>query len=360
MSGHIQKKGNNYYIVIEQGYDNDGKRLPAKWISVRKELGLNRPAKSPEAKALLYRLMVEKQKGDIIIPADISLEEFLTTWLEKYSKMKSLAKSTIIQYEFALKHIIPVMGRTKLPNVTGLMIQNFLTEKRKHYSANSVHAICKVFTLGFKYAVKWRYIAKNPMDDVVKPTVPRPAIHFWTEEEAEKFLSAVEDHQYSLLFLLALATGMRKMEILRLKRKYVNFNNNTITVTDAKTASGWRTIDVTPVIMKKLEQYKSKSNDEYIFTTAKGKPLIPQLINKIMDRAIKKAGVKKISFHGLRHTFATLMLSKGVNPVDVADMLGHANASQLWNTYAHVIGKNRKEAARKLDNLFENFGEKTE
>ena len=354
MAGHVQKKGNNWYCVIEQGIDQ-GKRLPPKWVSVRKELGLSKPATKTQARELLVKLLAQKQTGRAIITKEINFIDFCNVWLEKYKTMKELSENTITQYEYGIKQL---EGLNKsLSQIKPVEIQTLLTKKRNELSQSTVHAIGKTLGLAFKYAYKWQYINANPMDDVVKPPLPKPKVEYWEQEDVAKFLEEVSTHQYYSLFKLALGTGMRKSEILQLKSEQVDYKNHTVTIIDAKTDSGWRTIDISPEITKDLPR-----REGYLFLTATGRPIYKSkdLVNKIMRRAIKRAGVKYITFHGLRHTFATLMLTKGVNPKELAETLGHSDPAMLWRTYAHAIPKRQKKAARKLDNIFQSVGKKTE
>ena len=349
MPGHVQKKKDNYYLVIERGYCPDtGRRRSPQWISVRKELGLNRPAKKGEADKLLNIILAGELQGrPYIAPADISLQEHYDYWLVEHAKLKGLASSTVKQYKFAGRHMCGLLGHVKLALLTPAQIQAALTEKRNDgYSPSSLHAMSKGLNLALKAAVKLKRIKDNPMDSVIKPTVGRPDVEVWSEEELSLFMIEARKHYYYPLFSLAVTTGMRKMEILRLKERHVQRKKNTITVIDAKTTSGWRTINISPATMDMLP-----GGGEYVFTTSKGKPVAYSMINKVMGRMIKRAGLTHISFHGLRHTYATIMLARGTNPVELAHRLGHSNPSMLWETYGHLIPGSGEKNATMMDDL---------
>ena len=347
MSGHIQQKKGNWYCVIERGYGEDGKRLTPIWYSVRKELGLSKPAGVMQARALLVQLLADKQAGKVFKPKKAKLKEYLEHWHAHYCSGKELSVSTRAQYLWGTTHA-ESLGHIELSKITAGQIQELLTDKRREYSASSVRHIHKVFALAFKYAVKWGYINVNPMNDVIKPVRPRPKIEHWTEEDIKKFLSAVAQTPHYPLFRLYLATGARKMELLTLKGGQVDYKKNTITIIDAKTNAGWRTVDVSPVVMETLPKCE---RDEYLFKSRKGGHLPARSLNHIMDRLIEKAGVPRITPHGLRHSFATIMLSRGANIRGLAEILGHTNPSQLWQTYAHLLPSKQKEAAQMMDDL---------
>lgn len=351
MAGHIQKKGNNWYVVIEQGRDAEDRRIPPKWISVKKELGLNKPATKTQARELLINLLAEKQKGSLIHPVDITISDYLSYWLDNYQTIKDLSDNTIKQYGDNIRlHIKPYFGKTKLSKVAPLTIQSLLTEKQKTLSQNSVFIIYKVLKIAFKMAVRWEYIARDPMERVTAPTVSKPQVESWTEEEVSKFLDVAYFHPFYSLFLTALTTGMRKSELLFLKWENVNIKKNTIAVVNAKTKAGDRIIDVSPKTMDAiLAVRKGNAN---VFLSHADTPICQNSPNNILDKLIKKAKVTRITFHGLRHTHATILLARGEEARVVADRLGHANIATLYNTYAHVLPRKQKEAACKMDDLF--------
>ncbi len=311
---------------------------------------MSKPATKTQARELLVKLLSEKQQGQIVKLKPVKYGEFLELWHAQYCAAKELSAGTQRIYRNGISHIAPDLGNTEIAKITAAQIQELLANKRKDYSASTIHNIYKVLNLSFKHAVKWGHLNTNPMGNVVKPARPRPHIEYWTEEEAKTFMDVAKESPHFPLLRLALGTGMRKAEILSLKGQHVDHDNCTVTIVDAKTPSGWRTIDVSPTVIACLPQ---REKNEPLFPGKYGKGLTPRAINYILDGLIKKTTLSRITFHGLRHTFATIMLSRGANPRDLAETLGHANPSQLWQTYAHLLPKKRKEAARMMDDLLE-------
>lgn len=349
MGGHIQEKKGNWYCVIEQGRGEDGKRLPPKWISVRKELGLNKKAGITQARKLLIKLLAEQQKGTLIHPADTPVKDFLEMWLDEYKKLKNLAPLTIELYERAIRlHINPDLGETPLSKLTAQRLQRLLMDKLETMSANSVGIIHKVLFGAFAYGIKFDYLHKNPMNSVTRPTIKKPDMGFWTEEEASQFLAAAKGHNLYALYLLTLTTGLRKSEVLNLK--WENIKGNSIEVKGTKTEKSERVVEVSPKTM--AEVLAQKSCDEYVFIGRNGTPHYEGNLNYNLDKLCKKAGVKRITFHGLRHTHATIQFHRGIDPVTLAERLGWASPAMLLEIYAHAIPKKTAEAATKLDDLY--------
>lgn len=352
MPGHIQQKSGNWYVVLERGYHPEtGKRLTPKWVSVRKELGLARPAKKKEAERLLNVLLAQEYQGQSYVsPSDMTLQEMVELWLPQHKQMQNLSHNAYEQYKHCSNKIVSEIGHLHIARITPAQIQSFLSSMGETYSSHTLHALGKTLNLIFKAAYQWGYVGKNPMERVNKPKLPANNIEYWTEEELQTFLRASRPNKYHPLFLLAATTGMRKSEITGLKQRYINWQECTITIEDAKTKSGWRTLDISPAVMEHLKTWKSKN--ELLFPAPHGGKMHKSNINKVMQAIIKKAGVRYITFHGLRHTYATIMLARGTNPVELAEILGHANPSLLWNTYAHLLPKKRKDNASRMDDLF--------
>jgi len=349
MSGHIQKKGDHWYCVIERGRDANNRRLPPRWVSVRKELGLNKPAGIMQARELLISLLAEKQKGTFIKPNEIKVGEYLDYWLSTYGAARSLSQNTLLQYEQAIRlHLKPALGDVKLQKLTPLQIQNYLNGKPLSRATVIVHH--NILNTAFKKAVEWELLARSPMDRVLRPQPSKPGQGYWNEEETNKFLSAIKEHPRYPLFLLSLTTGMRAGEILPLTWEDVNLKENVIHIRNSKTPAGIRSIDISPRVSEVLSGLER--NGGLVFPSRFGNVISTPNAGRILEGLIIKAGVRRITFHGLRHTHASIMLARGMELKEVAERLGHSNTITLQKTYAHVLPRKRKEAATKMDDLY--------
>ena len=103
-----------------------------------------------------------------------------------------------------------------------------------------------------------------------------------------------------------------------------------------------------------LKQQKEKTNHHYVLPSPNGGPISPDSVNNMLKRVLARAGIPKVRFHDLRHTFATIALQNGVDIKTVSGMLGHFSAGFTLDTYAHVTTAAQKEAAdtmRKVLNM---------
>lgn len=204
----------------------------------------------------------------------------------------------------------------------------------------------------------------------------------YTTEEVHQLVELLQDQeqQMSIIVTLSLTCGLRRSEILGLKWEDIDFETNTIHVRhaliyteeggyqlkDTKTEKSYRSIIAPEFLMLKLKKHKTIKNNErikaaelweggehfFVFSTWNGKPYFPDYIGTWWRRFLKRTGFKKIRFHDLRHTAATLLINQGVHPKIISERLGHANIQTTMNIYGHYLQEADKVAANKLDQLF--------
>ena len=176
------------------------------------------------------------------------------------------------------------------------------------------------------------------------------------------FLDEAKSSGVYELYYIELATGLRRGELLGLKwedidltagvirvRRQVSRIDGKIVEAPLKTKNAYRTVTISPQAVEVLNAQKAKTNDEYVFPSPNGGPISPDSVNNMLKRVLKRAGIPRVRFHDLRHTFATLALQNGVDIKTVSGMLGHFSADFTLDTYAHVTTAAQKEAARTME-----------
>ena len=118
-----------------------------------------------------------------------------------------------------------------------------------------------------------------------------------------------------------------------------------------KTKNSYRAVTISRQAIEVLKQQKAKTHDKYVFPSPNGGPISPDSVNNMLKRVLERAGIPKVRFHDLRHTFATIALQNGVDIKTVSGMLGHFSAGFTLDTYAHVTTSAQKEAAQTMGNL---------
>ena len=118
-----------------------------------------------------------------------------------------------------------------------------------------------------------------------------------------------------------------------------------------KTKNSYRTVTISPQAVEVLNQQRAKTKDEFVFPSPNGGPISPDSVNNMLKRVLERAGIPKVRFHDLRHTFATVALQNGVDIKTVSGMLEHFSAGFTLDTYAHVTTAAQKEAAQTIGNV---------
>ncbi|MDT5079777.1 MAG: hypothetical protein QOJ80_4414 [Mycobacterium sp.] len=220
-------------------------------------------------------------------------------------------------------------------------------------------------------AVAWKYLMDNPASHVRPPKRARTRRQVWSSEEIQTFLAAVRRDRFAALFLLELTTGIRRGQVCGLRWDSVDLDAGEITVHDNRVVVGGRardkaggktqnadqTIAIDRATVAALRHWRTVQDRErafygsdyhpgrYVFTFQDGRPPHPDTIRKRFDRQAAAAGLSRITFHDLRHSYATGALKAGVSPKVVSDRIGHANVGFFLQTYAHVLKDDDREAA---------------
>lgn len=220
-------------------------------------------------------------------------------------------------------------------------------------------------------AVAWKYLIDNPASHVKPPRRPRVRRIVWDTSEIQRFLASIRRDRFAALFLLELTTGIRRGQICGLRWSSVDLEAGTVTVHDnrvvvggeardkagGKTHNADQTISIDRTTVAALREWRAAQDTErdffgtdypstnYVFTHQDGRPLHPDTIRQRFDRLAVAAGLPRITFHDLRHSYATGALRAGVNPKVISERIGHANVGFFLETYAHVLANDDRDAA---------------
>lgn len=370
MTGHVAKKGNRYYVVLEMKDPATGKRKQ-KWIST----GLTRKR---EAEAELVRIIEEHRRGEYVQPSNMTVKELLLRWLEDDAKL-SVATLTYERYESIVKtHLIPHLGGIALKDLAAPMVQRYYRSAvESGLSPTTVRQHHVVFSRAIKRGMQWGLVARNVLDGLSPPKKEDAEVEFWEQDEMTRFLEAARTSPYYVLYAVALGTGMRRGELLALQWKDIDFNEQTITVRRSlvkvgpppvfkspKSKSGWRLLPISPQLVRLLRRQRAKVAEDklrlgeryedydLVFCIDNGRPLrANNLIRRDYRSTIEKAGIRYINFHGLRHTHATDLLRRGVHPKIVSERLGHHSITITLDLYSHVTPQMQSDAALAIDDL---------
>jgi integrase len=317
-----------------------------------------------EVSEKLTKALSDRANGIVYDNENITIGEYLDVWL-KGSVYGSVRQSTYDRdTNLVNNHIKPVLGSLKLKKLNSAHVQNFYRNRLDTgLSASTVRKIHDILRRGLAQAVDWHLTQRN-VADVVKPPRPVPKeIVALSTDETRRLLDAAAEDRLEALYVLAVHTGMRQGEMLALRWQDVDIENAVLSVRrtltrrggkvafgEPKTKKSRRSIRLTLQAVDALRAHLERQlrdmeilGDHYqdqglIFTTDTGAPINPSnLRQRSFTPLLKRAGLPHMRFHDLRHTCATLLLSRGVHPKFVQELLGHATIAITLDTYSHVI-----------------------
>jgi len=374
MRGHIRKRGEKYYIVLDIGVGDNGVRKQ-KWHSGYKT--------KKEAEKTMVQLISDLEKGEYVNPSNITLSQFLSEWLED-SKKPVLAPKTYASYSDIIRlYLKPLLGHKELSKLTPSIIQKYYSHLRDNSSLSnsSINYHHRLLRQALNHAVKWLYITKNPCDVVDPPKRNKKEMQAWSISNVQKAQEIFKDSPIYLHVMLAIFTGMRAGEIGALKWTDFDFNNAVCTIRrtaqrvtgnlifkEPKTENSTRIVVLQQTLIELLKREKKKQVenrllfgssykmqfDGYISVRADGSFMEPDYVGKKFHKILlKNPELPMIRFHDLRHTNASMMLASGIDMKTMSERLGHSQISITMDLYAHVSVEMQRKAVRKLEEFMQ-------
>lgn len=289
---------------------------------------------------------------------EIALAEYFNQWMMAFKK-PAVESVTYIKYQNTYDHILAYFGKIKLKSITRHQYQLVLNEFAKTHAKRT--------TAGFHKQIRASII--DAVDDGILSTdFTRKAIVTGCEKkkQKEKFLSYEEwqslvvytsnhskENANNFIIYLSAVTGLRYSEVLGLTVADINLKQHLLTVNKTwdykyhtgfkrtKNSSSVRTIDIdkqtVKIIRSVFSSRKFKLPDQMICIDKNGKLPVSATINRYLENLCHKLAIPIISFHGLRHTHASILLFKGVNILSVSKRLGHKDVTTTQSVYLHII-----------------------
>jgi integrase len=317
-----------------------------------------------QAKKLLTQRLNEVDLGLISFERAGLFKDFVKRWRADYLGSAQLKPSTLSAYKSILDHhLIPYFGEVQLDRINAGHVQRFVAEKIAESSARgrelrpkTIQNCVRVLSKIFNTALDWQMLSRSPMVRIRLPRVERREMDFLRPEEVRVLLTKTEDPDFRCLLMLAIFSGMRQGELLALQWGDVDWNRSTIKVRRAfsrgklmspKTATSIREVRVGRQLLVALREHQMRcgARSEFIFSARNGAHLDPaNLMKRGFEPAVRHAGLRKIRFHDLRHTYASIMINEGANLKFVSKQLGHSSIQITLDRYSHLIPE-RHDAA---------------
>jgi integrase len=367
MKGIRQQSKNSWQIQIFLGTGPDGK-AQRRFVTVR--------GSRKDAEKKRNELLASLDKGVPIPAGRLTVAEHLRDWVEGYAKTRCSPR-TIEGYQSIIdRHLVPALGHLQLKDLQPPIIQRYYGQACSRVSARTVHHHHRVLSQALKYAVRQNTLGRNPCEQVDPPSPRGKTMRTMTPGEVGHLLEIASQSPYYPVIYTALNTGMRQAELLGLRWRDVDLELASISVhqvvykrrgvwefKEPKTAHSRRCIDMTPKLALYLRKHRAHCEalhlalekpltlDDLVFVTELGEPIVAPALSHAFHTLAIQAGLNGVRFHDCRHTFASLMLMRGVSPKVVSAMLGHASAAFTMDTYQHIMDGMQKGAVAQLDKL---------
>ena len=332
-----------------------------------------------EVKTKLKQAIQENAEVDTLKAEKYTVGQWMDVWFENYAKIKVRPTSHQTYRGYIDNHINPNIGKMPLSKLTTLELQKLykklLSKGRvdrieakgqpKGLSPKTVRNIHQVISSAMDFAKAQKLIAVNPTDGCALPKLEHREMKTLPVEQLASFLREAKESGVFEMYYIELATGLRRGELLGLKwedldleqctlrvQRQVSRINGEVVEAPLKTKNSYRTISLgTDAVGILKEQRKKCGSSEYVFPSPTGGPISPDSVIQMLHRVLKRAGLPKVRFHDLRHTFATVALQNGVDIKTVSGMLGHYSAGFTLDTYAHVTTQAQREAAKTMGSV---------
>ena len=359
-----------YYVSMELGRDENGKRI--KQYRTFPTLAAARNGLRDFHAGIEW----EREQARKLAPAqELDLSHWLEYWMDSIVR-PNRAETTVYAYQKIIdNHIDPALGTVPLKKLTPKMVQEYYTETQRAngLSSNTMRRHHDLLSSALRSAVRQDVIPASPMERVEPPRVRTTESYFYNNQELKLLYQKIEGNILELAVKLAGSLGMRREEICGLKWENVDLQRHLVLIREARTAYGAtivqketknrssvRTLYLPDEVYLLLEQEQARQQQErciqsptynptdHVILDAKGVPYSPNALSLAFTRFVKKNDLPRLTFHGLRHTFATIASCQGASLFDIGKALGHSTPATTGRIYTHLVDRTHEELVQRV------------
>ena len=383
VNGNLREKRGLLYVVLTWYEVIDGKKTRKfQWIST----GLSAKGNKRTVQHMIPKLIMEKEEqlnyGVAAYDSKMFFSEYMNKWIEekKNDKVKPIRQNTYEGYARQIRlHINPYFDKQcmKLCDLRRKHLDAFYAYLlNKGLCSNTIHKINVVIHMALAAAVDKELLSINPAVEIKSiPKIEKHIAEYYTEKELEELFKVFEGDPMEAVVKLTAVYGFRRSEVLGLRWSAVDFDEGTIAVTHTairldkeivysditKTASSRRILPLTSEIkaflLSLLEDQMNNRficgdsyiDNDYICKWFDGRLFDPSYVSHHFDVILKKKGMRKITFHELRHSAASYLISMGFSLKEVQEWLGHSTITITADIYSHIDLSAKRKIAEKID-----------
>jgi integrase len=367
--GNIRKRAKGTWtLTVDLGLDPATGKRRQRYRTVK--------GTKKEAEAALAGMVHAVETGLDFNASHITMRDYLERWLEV--TRKRVKDRTYVRYSEILRlHVIPIVGSLQLAKLKPLHLEKvYAVAEDRGLSKQSVLHIHRVTYSALRQAVRWQLVGRNVAEAVIPPRPDRRNVPALEPTDVRLLLIAVAGTHLEMPTILAVGTGMRLGEVLGLRWQDVNMTrgelrvNQTLQITmvfdTPKTHRSVRTVTLPGFVIAALRQHRKEQNErrlllgdvwaelDLVIDDGAGGPMRPAVVSRQFRATTRKAGMD-LTFHGLRHGHASLMLAAGEHLKVVSEQLGHSTIGITGDLYTHVAPAVRRQAVDKLERLLTPF-----
>lgn len=330
-----------------------------------------------EVAVQLAQAIEDRRRGHLILERQ-TVAEYLRKWLQTVI-WPNKRQRTAQGYQHCVdRYIIPLVGPIRLTELTAPEVQAAINQLSERYAPRTVQYAHATLRAALNHGVRWGLVHRNVAELVTPPHVPKyPAIAL-SPEQGQRFLCAGQGHRLAALFTVALALGLRTSEMLGIRWEDVDLDNAILysrytlqrqnrewVLAEHKSPRSRRAIPLPSFVVAALGEHWERQQTErqnagvrwdgrfgLVFTTKFGAPLDRTVVAHMFQRLREAAGLPEMRPYDLRHSFASLLLARGVPIREVSELLGHAQVTLTLNTYAHILPGRLRTAAATIEAVY--------
>lgn len=338
--------------------DGAGKKR-SKVVSTRKR----------DAERFLARKIQERDRGISMGYKAVSFSDVAKEYMDRVAAVHYKPTTLGNAERYLRLRLLPAFGEMPAGEITPRDVDAFISDRMKHGAApGSVRNEVGFLAVVMKYAERWGYSVGNPARGAGLPKAKRPEISVLSAAQARSLIAATPE-RYRCLIATALLTGMRAGELAGLMERDIDFGHHVIRIqrsawrgslTTPKTEHSYRSIDMPPTLERMLEEWLDSSlrdkGSGLVFPNKwGGVQNMSNVRENVLVPALARAGLPRLRFHDLRHTYAAILIANGESLKYVQEMMGHSSIKITADTYGHLLAEVHRNAAARLDSAV--FGE---
>jgi integrase len=374
MRGNITRRGkSSWRLKFDIGTDPVTGRRQTRLVTVR--------GKRQDAERELTRLVREADTGTLVEPSKVTVADCMRAWL---GGPTDLAAKTLERYrQLSEQQIIPHIGARVLQKLRPVDVQEWhavLIERGgkggKPLSTRTVGHAHRVLHRALERAVTAEMVSRNVASAISPPKVEHVEVEALTAGQMAQIIAKLAGHRLLPIAALALATGLRRGELLALRWCDIDLDGAVLKVERSleetkaglrfkvpKTRHGRRTLSLPASVIEPMRAHRKAQlelrmalgigrpeADALVFGTPEGAPLSPDNLSRDWKRAVKSLGLPEIMFHALRHSHASALIASGIDVLTVSRRLGHGTPVVTLTTYAHLFHETDTAAAQAIEN----------